>query len=152
MGPIRMPMSLGRGASGGGWLVANVCVFVSPITIGMQIDTPQRRPPSRSQSARASWKNCCARGSSTWAPAGAEQNESFHELRLEDQHAQVHRDRLHDHGGDVAVLEPRLEAVERVGIERWLESSDGEHPHRVIPVADTQRAQSVAVIGVLDGD
>ena len=37
-------MSFGRGASGGGWLVANVCVRSSPITIGMQIDTPQRRP------------------------------------------------------------------------------------------------------------
>ena len=33
----------------------------SPITIGMQIDAPQRRPPSRSHSVRASMKNCCAR-------------------------------------------------------------------------------------------
>jgi hypothetical protein len=32
-------MSFGRGASGGGWLVANVCVRASPITIGMQIGT-----------------------------------------------------------------------------------------------------------------
>jgi hypothetical protein len=56
-----MPMSLGRGASGGGWLVANVCVRASPITIGMQIDTPQRRPPSRSQIACASSKNSRAR-------------------------------------------------------------------------------------------
>ena len=61
MGPIRMPMSLGRGVCGGGSLVANVPVRASPITIGMQIDTPHRRPPSRSQSAFASLKNSCAR-------------------------------------------------------------------------------------------
>jgi hypothetical protein len=42
-------------------LVANVCVRASPITIGMQIDTPQRRPSSRSQSAWASLKSSCAR-------------------------------------------------------------------------------------------
>ena len=46
-------MIFGRGASGGGWLVANVWVRASPITIGIQIDTPHRRPPSRSQSASA---------------------------------------------------------------------------------------------------
>ena len=33
-------MIFGRGASGGGWLVANVCVRASPITIGMQIGPP----------------------------------------------------------------------------------------------------------------
>ena len=51
----------GRGASGGGWLVANACVRASPITMGAQIDTPERRPPSRSQSAWASLKYSCAR-------------------------------------------------------------------------------------------
>ena len=61
IGPFTRPMSGGRGASGGGWLVAIVCVRLSPITIGAQIDTPQRRPPSRSQSAWASLKYSCAR-------------------------------------------------------------------------------------------
>ena len=32
MGPFSRLMSFGRGASGGGWLVANVCVRASPIT------------------------------------------------------------------------------------------------------------------------
>jgi hypothetical protein len=42
-------------------LVAIVCVRLSAITIGPQIDTPHRRPPSRSQSAWASLKYSCAR-------------------------------------------------------------------------------------------
>jgi hypothetical protein len=60
MGPFSRPMSFGRGASGGGWLVAKVCVRASPITIGAQIDT-QRRPRWRSQGAWASLKYSCAR-------------------------------------------------------------------------------------------
>src|SRR6266540_3844741 len=53
--PPSPSVSCGRGASGGGWLVANVCVRASPIAIGAQIDMPHRRPPSRSQSAWASY-------------------------------------------------------------------------------------------------
>jgi hypothetical protein len=60
-GPLRKPMILGGGASGAGWLVASVCVRASPITIGMQMDMPHRRPPSRSQTAWASLKNSRAR-------------------------------------------------------------------------------------------
>jgi hypothetical protein len=40
MGPFRNPINFGRGASGAGWLVANVCVRASPITMGLQIDAP----------------------------------------------------------------------------------------------------------------
>jgi len=70
----------------------------------------------------------------------AERNESLHEVRLRDQHPEVHPDRLHDHGGHVAMFQPRLEAVERVAIERRLQSRHGKHAHRVVPVADTQGA------------
>jgi len=58
------------------------------------------------------------------AVAVAERNESFHELRLGDQHTEVHRDRLHDHRGDVAAFEPRLETIERAAIEWRFESRD----------------------------
>jgi hypothetical protein len=39
-------MIFGRGSSGGGWLVANVCVRASPIIIGMD-PSGQRMPPLR---------------------------------------------------------------------------------------------------------
>src|SRR5829696_5732324 len=70
IGAFRRPSSGGRAASGAGWLVAIVCVRLSAITIGAQIDTPHRRPPSRSQSAWASLKYSCARCWSTCAAAG----------------------------------------------------------------------------------
>ena len=60
-GAFTRPSCRGRAPSGAGWLVANVCVRLSAITIGAHTDTPHRRPPSRSQSAWASLKYSCAR-------------------------------------------------------------------------------------------
>jgi hypothetical protein len=51
----------GRGPSGAGWLVAIVCVRGSEMTIGAHSDMPQRRVPSRSQTAWTSLKNSSAR-------------------------------------------------------------------------------------------
>jgi hypothetical protein len=53
---FRRPTSFGRGASRTGWLVANVCVRMTPITIGPHSDTTHRRPSSRSHSAWISLK------------------------------------------------------------------------------------------------
>ena len=61
IGAFTIPSTRGRAPSGAGWLVANVCVRLSAITIGAQTDTPQRRPPSRSHSASASLKYAWAR-------------------------------------------------------------------------------------------
>jgi hypothetical protein len=61
IGAFTIPSTRGRSPSGAGWLVAIVCVRLSAITIGAQIDTPHRRPPSRSQSTWASLKYSCAR-------------------------------------------------------------------------------------------
>src|SRR6266508_5139425 len=56
-GAFTSPSSRGRAPSGAGWLVANVCVRLSAITIGAHTDTPHKRPPSRSHSAWTSLKN-----------------------------------------------------------------------------------------------
>ena len=60
-GAFTKPSARGRSPAGAGWLVAIVPVAASAITMGPHSDTPQSRPPSRSQSAWASLKYSCAR-------------------------------------------------------------------------------------------
>src|SRR4051812_34219125 len=80
----------------------------------------------------------------------AERHETAHELVVGHEHAKVHRDRLHDERRDVAMLELRLELVERVAVERRRELLHAGEVRRELEATDATRADRVAVIGLLE--
>src|SRR3954452_18135891 len=88
--------------------------------------------------------------------ARAELADAADELVLGDDGAEVTDDRLHDEGGDVALLQQRLDLAQGLVIQRRLNlvavGQEVLERLAVVRSADAHGGDGVAVVAVLDGD
>jgi hypothetical protein len=94
-------------------------------------------------------------GDEEGAVAGAERADAANELVLGDEGAEVADDRLHDEGGNVALLQQLLDLAKSLVIQRRLDlvavGQEVLERLAVVRRADAHGGDRVAVVAVLDG-